>query len=118
MNREEKLNRLREQFNKLNENGDYEGSIDKPHAGLIECNFGGKFIILSRTGESAIVWTDWSGEAIDENLTEVEIEYRIIDKNDEDYESNEDDYTAGFYLKEEWYSLNHFERFDRIYSAV
>ena len=34
------------------------------HGGLVECNFGGKVVTLSNTGEAVFVVSDWSGDDI------------------------------------------------------
>lgn len=80
----------------------YSGSIAHPHAGMTECNFGGKLIILSDDNESAVVWSDWAGEAIDHHLTVVEIESFF------DYEEN--DFFSGFKLGDIIYNLSDFEK--------
>lgn len=71
--REQKLISLQEDF-ATNYTGEY-GETFEPHGTITECNFGGLLFIISRTGESLLVWRDWSDTAIDTKLTECEIEY-------------------------------------------
>jgi hypothetical protein len=81
--RETKLSSLKEDF-ATNYAGEY-GETFEPHGTLTECNFGGLLFIIGRTGESLLVWRDWSDTAVDEKLTECEIEYFY----DEDTEESE-----------------------------
>jgi hypothetical protein len=71
--REQKLSSLQEDF-ATNYAGEY-GETFEPHGTMTECNFGGLLFIIGRTGESLLVWRDWSDTAIDTKLTECEIEY-------------------------------------------
>lgn len=71
--REQKLTSLKEDFS-TNYAGEY-GETFEPHGTMTECNFGGLLFIIGRTGESLLVWRDWSDTAIDTKLTECEIEY-------------------------------------------
>ena len=80
--REQKLTSLKKDF-ATNYTGEY-GETFEPHGAITECNFGGLLFIISRTGESLLVWRDWSDTAISDKLTECEIEY---DYNEETGES-------------------------------
>ena len=81
--REQKLALLQEDF-ATNYAGEY-GEAFEPHGTMTECNFGGLLFIIGRTGESLLVWRDWSDAAIDTKLTECEIEYDF----NEDTQDNE-----------------------------
>ena len=98
--REQKLASLKEDF-ATNYAGEY-GQTFEPHGTLTECNFGGLLVILSNTGEGVLVWRDWSDTAVDEKLTECEIEYFY----DEDTEESE----AGFIFEDEKIFLSQFMR--------
>lgn len=76
MEREQALLQLTEQFNTNFANNGYKSEFE-PDGYLTQCNFGGLLLILGNTGESCIVWSDWSGDAISEELTECEIDYKI-----------------------------------------
>ena len=104
--REEIISGLQDQLNKLNEesNGQYTGTIDRPHGSMCECNFGGMLIILGKSGDSAVIWSDFSGTSINEELTEVEIEY-FVDPDDDDEENN---LKAGFIHNQNTYFLDEF----------
>jgi hypothetical protein len=80
--REQKLASLQEDF-ATNYAGREYGETFEPQGTVTECNFGGLLVILSRTGESVLVWRDWSDTAIDEKLTEAEIEYDYNEDTDE-----------------------------------
>lgn len=79
--REQKLSLLQEDF-ATNYAGEY-GEAFEPHGTMTECNFGGLLFIIGRTGESLLVWRDWSDTAIDTKLTECEIEYDFNEDTDE-----------------------------------
>ena len=81
--REQKSALLQEDF-ATNYAGEY-GETFEPHGTMTECNFGGLLFIIGRTGESLLVWRDWSDAAIDTKLTECEIEYDF----NEDTQDNE-----------------------------
>jgi hypothetical protein len=98
--RETKLTSLKEDF-ATNYAGEY-GETFEPHGTMTECNFGGLLFIIGRAGESLLVWRDWSDTAIDEKLTECEIEYFY----DEDTEESE----AGFIFENEQIFLSQFMR--------
>jgi len=98
--REQKLASLQEDF-ATNYAGEY-GQTFEPHGTMTECNFGGLLVILSNTGEGVLVWRDWSDTAVDEKLTESEIEYFY----DEDTEESE----AGFTFEDEKIFLSQFMR--------
>lgn len=53
----------------------------KPEGFMTQCNFGGLLIVLGNTGESVIVWSDWSDNALSETLTECQI---YFDSTNED----------------------------------
>lgn len=55
----------------------------RSHGSMTECNFGGLLIILSNDGESAIVWRDWAGSAIDCEFQVCEICNWYLDATDE-----------------------------------
>jgi hypothetical protein len=101
--RESRLNNLRSQFAELEKFEDFSGSIDRPNGHMTQCNLGGILIILSASGDGAVIWSDWSGAAVSEELTEVEIEY--FEHEDED------DLQAGFRFNDTVYYLNDFMRF-------
>ena len=82
--RETKLASLKEDF-ATNYAGREYGEVFEPHGTMTECNFGGLLFIIGRTGESLLVWRDWSDTAIDTKLTECEIEYDF----NEDTQDNE-----------------------------
>jgi hypothetical protein len=98
--RETKLSSLKEDF-ATNYAGEY-GEVFEPHGTMTECNFGGLLVILSRTGESLLVWRDWSDTAVDEKLTECEIEYF--------YDEDTDESEAGFIFENEKIFLSQFMR--------
>jgi len=98
--RETKLASLKEDF-ATNYAGEY-GQTFEPHGTMTECNFGGLLVILSNTGEGVLVWRDWSDTAVDEKLTECEIEYFY----DEDTEESE----AGFIFEDTTFFLSEFMR--------
>jgi hypothetical protein len=98
--REQKLASLQEDF-ATNYAGEY-GQTFEPHGTMTECNFGGLLVILSNTGEGVLVWRDWGDTAVDEKLTECEIEYFY----DEDTEESE----AGFTFEDEKIFLSQFMR--------
>lgn len=97
MKREQILSQLTEQFNANFANNGYKSEFT-PDGYLIQCNFGGLLLILGNTGESCIVWSDWSGDAISEQLIECEINYK----------ENEDtgDFEACFTFQETDYFLS------------
>jgi hypothetical protein len=99
--REQKLSSLQEDF-ATNYAGREYGEVFEPHGTMTECNFGGLLVILSNTGEGVLVWRDWSDTAVDEKLTECEIEYFY----DEDTEESE----AGFTFEDEKIFLSQFMR--------
>jgi hypothetical protein len=73
--REQLIQSLEEQYNKLNQYNEYPEEF-KAQGHLTECNHGGIFVILSKSGDGVICWRDWSDNAISETLVECEIEYR------------------------------------------
>jgi len=81
----------------------------KAQSGMVECNFGGLNIILGNSGDSVIVWSDWSDEAISDSLTECQIEYHDADVDEMDEEGNPA-YVAQFHYNETWYKLSEFMR--------
>lgn len=85
MKREQILSQLTEQFNANFANSGYKSEF-KPDGYLTQCNFGGLLLILGNSGESCLVWSNWSGDAISEELTECEIDYKE-NKESEDIES-------------------------------
>jgi hypothetical protein len=46
-----------------------------PQLFLTQCNYGGLLLIKGNAGDSVIVWGDWADGAIDETLTQSEIEF-------------------------------------------
>jgi len=79
----------------------------KAQAFMTECNFGGMLLILSNSGDSVIVWSDWADCAVSDKLTECEIEYH----DDPDFEGNaeeDDNMIAQFNHNDTWYNLNDF----------
>ena len=97
MKREQILSQLSEQFNANFANNGYKSEF-KPDGYLTQCNFGGLLVILSNDGDGCLVWSDWSGDAISEQLTECEI----------DYKDNEEtgDFEAYFIFQETEYFLS------------
>lgn len=106
MNRQEKLQRLAEQYSAEFAGNNYPDEF-KPHGTMTECNFGGKLIILSNDGEACIVWSDWADEAVSDKLEEFEIVYKQDDENSED---NGTDVSPGFYIDADFVSLDSFMR--------
>lgn len=102
MKREQILSQLAEKFNSNFANNGYKSEF-KPDGYLTQCNFGGLFLILGNTGESCLVWSDWAGDAISEELTECEIDY----KKNEDSE----DIEAYFTFQGTDYFLSEFMRY-------
>jgi hypothetical protein len=105
MTREEMYKRLENQYL-----SDYAGNgfknEFKPDGGMVECNFGGKLIILSNDGDSCLVWSDWADSAVSESLTECEIEFQP-DEDDPD-----GDLVSGFNMGGTFYRLDEFMRID------
>ena len=100
--REEKIYGLEESYSKIVEDAPYNWpSVMTPQGYMNECNFGGKYIIVSNDGESAVVWSDWNGDAIDDCVELVD----MTAFTDEDglFES-------GFILDGNQYLLNDFLR--------
>jgi hypothetical protein len=83
--------------------GNYYPDEFKADGFMNQCNFGGLLIILSTTGESVIVWLDWSDAAVSETLTECEIEF--FDSTDED---GNDTLEYRFTFQDSRYNLNDF----------
>lgn len=105
MTRDEKLKRLEDQFLAEYANNGYKSEF-KPDGGLVECNFGGKLIILSNDGDGCLVWSDWADSAVSESLTECEIEFMPDD------EDPEGDIISGFNMDGNFYRLDEFMRID------
>lgn len=80
--REQKLALLESDYLE-NYSGNFYPNEFKPQGYLTECNFGGCLVILGSTGDSLLIWRDWAGEAVDEKLTECEIEYSYKEETDE-----------------------------------
>lgn len=97
MKREQILSQLTEQFNDNFANNGYKSEL-KPDGYLTQCNFGGLLVILSNDGGGCLVWSDWSGDAISEQLTECEISYK--------YNEETRDFEAYFTFQETDYFLS------------
>jgi len=95
MKREELLLNLEKQFKEKFAGKGYKDEF-VPDGAMPECYFGSKFLIISNSGDSVLVWSDWGDNAVSEQLEEYEIEYCITE--------------PGFYIGEDFYFLNHFER--------
>ena len=80
--RENILEGLAEQYKEKFADNGYPSEF-KAQGSLCQCNFGGLLLILSNAGDSAIVWCDWADTAVDESLTECEIEF-VDDEDEED----------------------------------
>jgi len=108
MEREQILEMLEKQFK-----ADYAGNGYKddftPDGCMTECNFGGKLVILGNSGESVLVWSDWSDNALSTELTECEIVYEF-DSNNDMPDTDDGNTVAGFYFEETFYSLGDFMR--------
>jgi len=100
-NREDILNDLANEYSTSYAGNGYP-LVFKPQAFMVQCNFGGLCIIVSNSGDSAIVWSDWSDTAIDEKLTECEIEF-VKDEN-----IDEEDLVAAIKYNNTYYPLNLF----------
>lgn len=83
--RVEKLKNLEAEYMKTYSGCFYPKQFEA-QASMLECNFGGVLCILSLTGESVIVWRDWSDAAISDHLTECEIFFDPSEDDDEDAE--------------------------------
>lgn len=110
MERNEILNQLEKQFSEDFAGQGYKNEF-KPDGGKVECNFGGLLLILGNSGESVIVWSDWSGNALSEKLTECEIEY-IEDEESEPDEDGYKDNIPAFMFQDSWVKLGDFMRID------
>ena len=104
--REEIIKGLEDQYKAEFANNGYPTKFEA-HASSIQCNFGGLLMILGNAGDSAIVWSDWSDSAVDEKLTECEVEF-IVDEDDED-----DDFKPAIKYKNSYYFLDSFMRISR-----
>ncbi len=80
--REQKISSLREDFATNYAGGEYRDTFEADGC-MTECNFGGLLVILGKTGESVLVWRDWADTAVDEKLTECEIEYITNEETEE-----------------------------------
>jgi len=110
MTRSAILSQLEEQFNNDFANNGYKPEF-KPDGTMTQCNFGGILVIVGNSGDSVIVWSDWSDEAISHELTECEIEYQINEEGDEDEEGYKP-LIHGFTFQDTFYSLDDFMRID------
>lgn len=104
MTRENKLQNLRNQFKELAKYENFIGTVDKPAGHLTQCNFGGLLIIFAASGDGALVWSDWAGEAVSDTLTEVEIEYK--DNEDTGGVDAGFSYNGSFYFLGEFMTCN------------
>lgn len=84
MNREEKIKKLEQQYAEHFAGNGYKQEFE-PDGSMVECNFGGLLLILGNTGESVIAWRDWADNAIDDTLTECEIDYKYKEDDDEEW---------------------------------
>lgn len=110
MNRQEKLQRLADQYSAEFAGQGYPNEF-KAQGAMTDCNFGGKLIILSDSGDSCIVWSDWSDEAVSDRLQECFISYQEDPEMEMDEFGNRE-LQLGFFMEmdETFYSLNNFMR--------
>jgi len=94
MTRDEKLAKLAQQYATEFAGNNYPAEF-KAQSSMTECNFGSLLIIMSNDGCSCIVWSDWSGDDVDDELKEYEIESR----RDPDFLDMEDEFTPGFVVR-------------------
>lgn len=109
MEREQILEMLEKQFKTEFAGNGYKDDFIAD-AGMVECNFGGKLIIVGNSGESVLVWSDWAGNAISTELTECEIVYEPDTDSDT---PDDDDLISGFYFNETFYRLYNFIKIER-----
>ena len=79
---------------------------------LVQCNFGGLLIILNNSWDAAVVWSDWSGDAISDKFEVTEIFTDI----DPDATEPGQDLINMVYYQGGKYRLDEFMRIDRPYN--
>lgn len=100
--REEILRDLKNQYQIVFAGNGYQDEF-KADCYMTQCNFGGLLIIVSNSGDSVIVWSDWSDTALSTKLEECSIEY-----HDSDDCNDNETYIAQFYYQKTWYNLDLF----------
>jgi hypothetical protein len=107
LTREEILEGLQKQFEALREDDPREWPAKfEAHGCMVECNFGGKLVILGNSGEQLIHWSDWADTAIDHELTVAE----IIPLQDPDDKNPDSEWKQGFKEGPHQYYLDEFMR--------
>ncbi len=97
--REQILSDLEQQYKEQFAGNGYPDTFTA-HGTITQCNFGGLLVILGNSGDSLIVWGDWADNAISEELTECEIDYK------EDPDDDNNDLQPYFTYQETDYFLN------------
>lgn len=104
MERKQILEQLKNQFDTEFKNSGYKSEFE-PDGYLTECNFGGLLIIIGTAGDSVLVWSDWSDNALSDKLTECEIIY-------ENAEDENQELLSGFMYQDTFYRLAEFMQID------